>query len=73
MAEVERLEDGEEKSDSPVGEVPSQILCSKALHSMPHPLCLSPNFFIRTQQFPIKSNDSCLGPFSFAETEHPTG
>lgn len=36
MADVERLEDGEE-SGSPVGEVASQTLRSEALHSMPHP------------------------------------
>lgn len=74
MADVERLEDGGEESGSPVGEVASQTLSSEALHSMPHPpLPFSKLFFIRTQQFPIKSNDSCLGPFSFAETQHPTG
>lgn len=73
IAEVRRLEDGGEESDSPVGEVASQTLGSEALQSMPHPPLPSPNFFIKTQQFPIKSTDSCLGPFSFAETEYPTG
>lgn len=75
MGEVERLEEGREEGDRPVGEVASQHPgLSEALYSMPHPpLPFSKLLHQDTKQFPTKSTDSCLGPFSFAETEHPTG
>lgn len=49
MAEVERLEEGREEGDRPVGEVASQHPGFQRLIQCPTLLCLSPNFFIKTR------------------------